>query len=583
MFGRSAGWDVTPWTLPQCVAMTPSTDVEQGFDHELIVRSARDRASIECPRWRLAQGRLPDIAAVLLLLVGALAIYGRYATKGGWFYDDWRTYAELRDQHGGFFAELKACTRTIPGGRTLACVYHAGEYHLFVGHRRAYQFASIAFLVFDAALLYAIALRARLARPWAFLLAAAFVLFPASDSARLWDVASLAGYDMALVLGAIVASLSALGGQGRPAFALHVLGAVLAVVAMATYEIALPLIALGGVTYCLAYRNRAALLRWGVDVGLVVLFLAYRLILAPLSAESGFLVHRSAAQTLSRAWVLLNGAWVTWKDVYAPGGLGTIVLVVVAAVVIALAVCSQAFRRRATRWVILFAFGLVLSAAGALVYLTANDLYVPVVDSIFNRLNVPGSFGYAAMAVAVLGATYEVLRALRLPSPVVALLLALPIAASTVHQLGISDEHIRSWEASWNDQQQALHGYRIALRHVPRRSEIIGFDVPIWERGFVPVFAAGWDLRGAIDWETAVNPPVAYPLVPTLTCGRAGVVEGTAVIASYAQPGEPLYFVSPKRRAAVRVTMQRTCEQTIAKWGRPPFWGSTVTGVPFTV
>jgi hypothetical protein len=129
---------------------------------------------------------------VLLLLAAGLAIYGHYATRGGWFYDDWRTYAELRAQHGGFFAELRACTRTIPGGRTLACIYHAGEFRLFGGHRTEYQFASIAFLVFDAALLYAIALRCRLARAWAFLLAAAFLLFPASDSARLWAVASLA-------------------------------------------------------------------------------------------------------------------------------------------------------------------------------------------------------------------------------------------------------------------------------------------------------------------------------------------------------------------------------------------------------
>jgi len=520
---------------------------------------------------------------VLGLLVLALAIYGHYATKGGWFYDDWRTYAELRDRHGGFFAELHACTKTIPGGRSLACIYHAGEYRLFGGHRTEYQFASIAFLVFDATLLYAIALRSHLSRAWALLIAAAFVLFPASDSARLWDVASLAGYDVALALGAILATLSALGRRGRPALALHVLGGLLAILAMATYEIALPLIALGGATYCLAYRNRSALLRWGVDVGLVVLFLGYRLIFAPLSAESGFLVHRSASQTISRAGVLLEGAWATWRGEYVPGGGWTIALAVLAAAVIALAARSREFRRGVAPWLALFVFGVALSAAGALVYLTANDLYVPVVDSIFNRLNVPGSFGYVAMAVAILGAIYEVLRTCKLPRQVAALLLALPIAASTVHQLGISNEHIRAWEASWRDQQQALIGYRAALRPIPHHAEIIGFDVPIWQQGFVPVFAAGWDLRGAIDWETRVDPPVAYPLLPTLTCGASGIVEGATLIATYEQPGAPLYFASPKRRTAVRVSTKRECDQTIARWGRPPFWGSTVTGVLFRV
>jgi hypothetical protein len=235
------------------------------------------------------------------------------------------------------------------------------------------------------------------------------------------------------------------------------------------------------------------------------------------------------------------------------------------------------------RWLALFVFGVALSAAGALVYLTANDLYVPVADSIFNRLNVPGSFGYVAMAVAILGAIYEVLRVCRLPRAAAGLLLVLPIAASTVHQIGISDGHIRAWEASWRDQKQALIGYRVALRGMPRRAEIIGFDTPIWEAGFVPVFAAGWDLRGAVDWETSVDPPVAYPLLPTLTCGMPGVVEGATLIASYDQPGQPLYFVSPKRRVAVRVASRRACERAITSWGRPPFWGSTVTGVPFRV
>jgi hypothetical protein len=568
-----------PWTLPQCVAVTPSTKAAQAVDRDPL------NAPEPRPAGRLGPGpaRLLDLVAPVLMLIAALAIYGRYASKGGWFYDDWRTYSELRDQHGGLFSELRACSRTIPGGRSLACIYHAGEYNIFRGHRRAYQFTSIAFTVLDAWLLYAIASRARLARVWAILLALALVLFPASDSARLWDVASLAGYDMALALGAILLTLIALGREGRSALVLHLLGGALALVAMATYEIAVPLILLGGATYYLAYRDRNALRRWGADIGLVLLFVAYRLILAPLSATSGFLVHRGASQTLSRVWTLLNGAWVSWKDVYAPGLLGTIVLAILAATVIALLARSARYRTASRRWLILFVLGLALSAAGALVYLTANDLYVPVVESVFNRLNVPGSFGYAAMAVAILGAAYEALRLLRLPAVAAVLLLALPILATTVHQLGISDEHIRSWEASWTDQQQALHGYRIALRRIPRRAEIIGFDVPIWQRGFVPVFAAGWDLKGALDWETPVDPPVAYPLLPTLSCGAAGVVEGQTVIASYAAQGEPLFFVSPKRETAVHIITQAACEKAITAWGRPPFWGSTVTGLAFRV
>ncbi len=521
------------------------------------------------------------MAAVIAFVVAGLGIYGRYATKGGWFYDDWRMYALLRDQRGGFFAEFHACASSIQGGRTLACVYHAGEYSLFGAHRTDYQFAAIAFLAFDASVLYAIARRCRLPWPWAFLLGAAFVLFPASDSARVWAVAAIGQYVVALVLAALLLALTALQRRGPSALALHLLSASLVLAAMATYEIAVPLVGVGGVVYYLSYRDRRALKRWAVDIGLVVVFLIYRLAVAPVSSESGLLVHRNASQLIGRMQVLLEGAWSTWKFVYVPGVVGTIALVVLTVATLVLLVTNSGFSARAMRWFAMFVLGLVISAAGALVYLTANGLYVPEVNSTFNRLNLPGSFGYVAMAVAILGVFYEVLRTFKLTVPIAASLVALAIVGSAIHQLGISDEHIQAWEASWSDQQQALAGYRAALRGAPHRADIIGFDTPIWESGWVPVFASSWDLRGAIEYETSVDPPVAYPLLPTLTCGTIGMVEGGTLIASYDEPGVPLYFVSPKRRAIVRVKEKGACEEMIAKWGRPPFWGSTVTGVRF--
>lgn len=518
---------------------------------------------------------------MIAFIVVALGIYGRYATKGGWFYDDWRTFALLRDQHGGFFAELRACANSITGDRALACVYDAGEYHLFGAHRTDYQFTAIAFLVLDASLLYAIARQCRLPWLWALSIGMAFMLFPASDSTRLWTVASIGQYVVALVLAALLVALSALRRRGQAAFALHLLSAALALLAMVTYEIAVPLVAVGGAVYYLSYRDRRALRRWAGDIGVVVLFLIYRLAAVPVSSESGFLVHRDASQTVRRVLALLEGAWSTWKFVYAPGALGTIALVALGVVIVALLFASSGFGARATRWFVIFAFGLVVAAASALVFLTANNRYVPVTYSVFNRVNLPGSLGYVAMAIALLGILFEILQSFKLPGRVATVLVALAVGVSSAHQLDISAEHIRSWEASWRDQQQALEGYRVALRDVPHRADIIGFDVPIWERGFVPVFASSWDLRGAINYETAVDPPVAYPLLPTLTCGVTGMVEGEALVAAYNQSTAPLYFVSPKRRTAVRVRSESVCERMIVKWGRPPFWGSTVTGVKF--
>jgi hypothetical protein len=532
-------------------------------------------------RW-LASSSMLEFVGLIVLSAVALGIYGRYAAKGGWYYDDWNIYALMRDQHGGFFADLHACAATIKGNRALACVYHAGEYSLFGAHRTDYLFTAIGFLVLDSALVYAIALRCRLPRPWALLLGVALVCFPASDSTRLWAVGSVGLYAMALVLGAILVALVALEQRGSLGLTLHLLSAALAVIAMVTYEITIPFVAFGGALYYFTYRDRRAVKRWAADVGLVVLFLVYRVAIVPVSSETGLIVHRNMSQTITRIDTLLNGAWSTWKFVYVPGVMGTVALVALAVATLTLILSGdRRFTMRAIPWLVTFAFGLALSAGSALVYLTANELYVPQVSGTFNRLNLPGSFGYAAMAVAILGLVYEVLRSYKLPGALAAGLVALMVAGSAVHQLGVSTDHIRSWEASWSDQQQALAGYRRALRGIPRTADIIGLDTPIWERGYIPVFASSWDLRGAIDYETSVDPRVSYPLFPSMSCGPAGMVEGAVTLASYDQSGEPLYFVSPIRGVAVRVSTESMCERVILTWGRPPLWGPTVTGVKF--
>jgi hypothetical protein len=45
----------------------------------------------------------------------------------------------------------------------------------------------------------------------------------------------------------------------------------------------------------------------------------------------------------------------------------------------------------------------------------------------------------------------------------------------------------------------------------------------------------------------------------------------------YRVPGQPLYFIEPSAAPRPRWT-PKTCQQVIARWGRPPFWGRTMTG-----
>ncbi len=509
------------------------------------------------------------------LLALALAIYLPYALKGGWYYDDWALYSTFQDAGASWSGQFDACTATISGGRKLTCLYHATLYHFLTDHRTAYHLVAIAFLVAMAILVYAVLRRCRLGWTWSALIAALLIVFPANDATRLWPTGAIGQYVIVLELVGVLLALSALGRDpGWRRNALHVGAALLFVVAMATYEIALPLIALNGIVYWFAYRNRAALVRGAFDLGLTFLFLLYRLIIDPADPSDGFTVHRTLQGDVARAWTLVSDAWRTWHDVFVPGAIGVIGILAVLAAALALALRGSEARRRMLPWAALLSAGLVVSVAATFVFFTANDIYVPQVGTAFNRVTLPATIPYLCIFVGLLGLGYEIVRRF-VPHPwIAALAIGVVVLVSCWHQLRISSDHKRFWDASWSEQRLALSGYKEAVRGIPPASRLVGFGVPIWEPDFIPVFAASWDLRGAIDYETAVDPPRASPLTDSMVCGKRGLFLEGELFMPYLIPESPIYFIDAETKKAERVRTQAECRSTIARWGRPPFLAS---------
>lgn len=515
---------------------------------------------------------------MLLGLLGlALAIYLPFVARAGWYYDDWALFGAMHDGGASWVQRFNACVQAASDGRKLECVFPTTEYQLLGSHRFAYALVSIGLLVLMAGLLYFILRRCRLAWPWAAAAAALLIVFPGSDSSRLWPVGSNGEFAVSLVLIGTVMVLTALRRNTRwPQLILHSCAALLSVVALLTYEIVLPLVAMNGLIYWAAYRNRRALWRGAVDLGIAVAFVIYRLVFAAVAPASGFVVHRTLRDDLGRGWTLLKTAWSTWQQVFAPGwgGFAAVAIVLLAAIVYSIRI--PALRRRLLPWFALLGGSIAVAAVSALSFETANDLYLLDLDGLFNRLNLPGSFAYVCAFVALLGLVYELVRRF-VPRRVLALAAVGAVAAASVwHQLVISSAHKRAWEVSWSEQKTALAGYRLAVRGLPTDARLVGMGAPLYEDGFIPVFAASWDLQGAIEYTTAVKPPAAMPLDPTLQCGATGLVSAGAVQMPYRVPGQPLYFIDAQRRAAAVVDSQKTCQQVIARWGRPPFWGRTV-------
>jgi hypothetical protein len=523
------------------------------------------------PRYSFA-----DFGCLLGLLSLTLALYLPYATEAGWFLDDWTVYAEQKSQ-GSLWAGMNACMETIPGGRKLACLYQAGQWSAFGGHKWAYHVLPIVLLLAIVAIAYAVARRARLSKPWCLAIGGAIIFFPGADSTRLWPIATIGLYVILLQMASLMIAVRALGlPPGWRSRSLHGLSAALALIAMATYEIAVPLIAVQGILYLAIFRSRKAFNRWLVDLGLVMAFVFYRLVVAPTS-DPAFMTARTTGQLVTRAGVLVEGAWHSWRYLYAPRfGLIALGCIVLAAAIVTLAVPGM--RQRLIRWWVVLLAAAIAAISCSLVFLTANDTYLLQYFSTNNRLNLPGTIPYVLAFVAILGLLYELVRRWSPWAPAAPLAVFLVFAAAAKHQIAVSTEHQDAWLASWSIQKKTLPGLRSGLHDAPTTARVLGFDTPRWEQGWIPVFAQTWDFRGVIEYQTPIRPDFASPFDEDVACGARGITQLGVLVAQYSDGLRPVYFVSPARGVAVHITSKRQCEDRLTRWGPVPYWAEPISG-----
>ncbi len=511
----------------------------------------------------------------LALLALVAAVYLPYALKSGWYYDDWRLAAYFKGVGSSWSSQFNECTATIPAGRDVSCLYLVSEWHFFTDHLHAYAALSMVFLFAMSWLTYLILVRCRLGWGWAALIAALLVAFPASDSTRLWAAASYGQYVVVLELAGVLLALHALRlRSGRLRWVWHAVSLLMMLLAMVTYEIAIPLVAFNGFIYYAAYRDRPAIRRGLADLGLAIAFTFYRLVLDPPGSTEGFVEHRTISGNVSRAGHLIEAAWNTWHQTFVPGALATVAIIALLAFAGVVATRDAKARRSLLPWALLLGAALVVGLAGTLVYQTANAFYTPSVGSLFNRLVLPASIAYVCIFVALLGILFELLQRFTPWAWVAVVVVALIALVSGWHQLRISTSHKQHYEDSWLEQQKGLEGYEVAVQGLPDHSRIIGFGVPTWEPEFIPVFSAPWDLKGALQYRTGLGVRKASPMMATdpEPCEAAGVVpEGTQTF-RYKVPGEPLYFIDAPSRTAVRIESAAECRAAVEKFGVPPFF-----------
>jgi hypothetical protein len=303
----------------------------------------------------------------------------------------------------------------------------------------------------------------------------------------------------------------------------------------------------------------------------------YRLASADAQRSPDLNIDRTTADLVDRVGALLDGAWTTFDVLFLrPAWIyaGVVAIAILAAAV------RPAARRPLAGWLAAAASSALFVAASVSVYLTAHDVYLPSPSSLFNRLNVVATSAYCLLFVALLGALYTAVRHL-LPRPAsriaaiaVVVLFTAPVV---VHQYDWSRTSQESYAEAWEQETRALDAIRSTIGRVRERdAQIVSFGHPIWEEHYIPVFAASWDLRGAIDARTGHDPVEATPFAD-LACGDEGLTRAGVTHLRYDDPA-PMYFIDVKSRVAVRVTSHRACDHWVAKFGPPPMWGRTVTG-----
>jgi hypothetical protein len=509
-------------------------------------------------------------AAVFAIVAGLY--YGPGIFKLGWYLDDWALVAAMQDAPSHAWTDLfEACRTVDPAARPGGCAYHATIYTLFGHTIRAYHLYSVALLVLGSVLIYALLVRLRLPRWAALAIGVLYIVYPGSDTTRLWPASIGAQYILAAYLGGVLLALAALRRPRRIAVPLHVLSLALFGLLVFTYEVVLPLIAIGGVFYLVARApRRAALARATVDLALAGGFTAYRLFLAPVPKDSGFVMHRNPSQSVERLLTLWRGAWASWQPMFIPGPIGPVVLVAALVLVVVTAARRPAVRPRLRPWLWLALAAAAFALVAVTPYFVANDYYVPDPRTPANRLNLAAAPAYCALAVALLAMVGIALRAWS--NAIVAFAVPLVLALGfVVHQTAVSFTSQEDWAQAWREEIIVVNAFKRLFGPVPRYASIVSFGHPLYAGAWIPVFSTDWDLRGAIDSETHVDPDRAMPFTPDLACGELGVLKAGALFMPYAGPS-PVWFASSKNFEVRHVRSKAQCDRAVVDFGRPPYF-----------
>ena len=249
--------------------------------------------------------------------------------------------------------------------------------------------------------------------------------------------------------------------------------------------------------------------RWAADAGLTVLALALftrRTFYDPLPASE--LPAHALRVAREGATRFADGFWAP-AEPSRP--------VVVAVCLAAAGLVALGWRSGRRGHAALCLAGAAVTAIALLMLVPSADLS-PGLPGQHNRGNLAAAIGYAALAYGLIVLAVELAGRGRRGATAVAVALGLVVALGSVVQL-------RRDTAPWADARTAQERILDAVGRPPAGATVLTVRAPVEAAPGVPVFAAVWDLRGALRLRYSDPTLRAYPVLPgsRLRCGRSGL------------------------------------------------------------
>lgn len=484
----------------------------------------------------------PPRAREILVIGGllgllALAAYTGHVHRAGFVTDDWSLRKQWLARAPGnglggvldFIGDFR--------GRPALGVYLAAVQGVLGFHQGVHLALAVGMAILLSVALYLLLRTLRLAPLHAGIIASLALVFPASDSLRLWAILGDGSWALSLLLLGAVLTLWSFEATGRRRRLLRTSALLLYAISLATYEIGVFAVALSLVIYRCRVPWRKAVRAWVLD--LAVLALVYLLATRTSGVERlGLADTVDHGLHIARDAFELFGTQVLPFGASALVGMAVAVATIVAAGATALRLPADDARRRTLMgWLAAIGVASVYTVGAYAVYAPGSRYYTPLAPGLGNRVNALAALPLVTIAYA-LGALVGLLFFHRLPrwrTWAAGTAIGAGLVIGMLY-LGHTRAHSSTWTSGYLRAQNTLNLMRARMPKPPRGSMVLAFGQSAQEAPGIPVWIARWDLDGAVAIRYHDLSLAALPAFEgtTVACG--------ATSARPVDPGFPVYL-----------------------------------------